>query len=180
MVSNADEKKDPLAIPAVIIFTACLLWVGYDLYGGIMARQEIADRINTAVVLHNDRNAPGDALRLLNLAENEWNRRKGKAAEVVLQRLRPFDPGFGERAAVIHTALAYRFSDAQVAPMAERHYVLALLKDPEARNVTGKLAQECFFTRNYELGALSCKLAIEKNEADGPTRKLSGYFEKHK
>ena len=160
------KRSDPWRIPVLCLYLAALLWIAYDLYDGIMARQEVVRRVDAAVSLTNADRHRQALISLLEL-QNEWGMRQRTPAELVLQKFRPFSPELAANLSVIHEELAVRFGNASVPDLAARNYMLALMHDPSRTRAAKDFAQECFIAKNYELGWISAKLAVANSAGPG-------------
>ncbi len=162
--------------PVAIIFLMCvLLWVALDIARVALAQRAVANDVNEAMALTED-GAYLRAMHRLQQAEEKRLRSRGKTAHFWMEKVRPFDSEMQRRLSDAHKALAIRFSDERFAALAERHYTLALLHDPEAAGLTGRLATEAFYTKNYELGWVAIQIA--KNDPRSRTpQPLVRFFE---
>ncbi len=171
------HKPDYFKIPAMLISLAVIVYIGYSLYDQSLWRQDLSHRINKAVQ-YNDKGQLRWARNLLLQAQAEWHDRRKKPAEVILGKIREFDPDIESRLAVVHRNLGFEYQQAQYSEMAVRNFALALAYDPECRDIPEQLSLECFFTKNYELGWISTKKAAQQAGGAAAKSRLR-YFEKH-
>ena len=172
------KRPDLLAAPVFAAFLVVILWIGYDLYQGIMYRQKFIQRI-TGAIKQNDRGAPYQALETLLTLQNEWSDRESTPAEAILQRFMPLSMKLEQQFGVVHSNIGGRYSQAQMPAMAIRHYSLALSYRRDLGSVARELAQDCFFAKNYELGWVAAKRAQSTADGQAVAASLLRSFERH-
>ncbi len=177
MVKKPSDKtpRDLLKPAAFVFMMGVLLWIGLDLYLAARARQTIANDVNEAIAL-SDNGAYVAAIYRLHQTQEHRQRLRNRTAHFWMEKLRPFDARMKRRLASLHRAVAIGFTEQQLPALAEQHYTLALLHDPEITGIARRLPMECFYTGNYELGWIATRMARNDPESRIPGR-LAAFFE---
>ncbi len=180
MVTRPPEKKtsrDLLGAAAFVFLMGVFVWIGLDLFRAGRAQQLIAQGLNEAISLSDER-AHVAAVHRMQEIQRERQKWQRRPARFWIERIRPFDPQIKRRLGALHRNIGRAFSDEQLPFLAERHYTLALLQAPETAGVTADIPMESFYTRNYELGWVAIQEARSDPEARFP-QALVRFFETH-
>jgi len=159
--SGKKKIPDLLAFPSFVAFLGVIGWIGYDLYNCFMERQQIVREMNQAVEVSEYGEYRRSVFRLLALRE-QLRARRQLPAEKLLQRWRPFDPDLNRTLATLYRNIGnYHYSRQESIPAIEA-FVMSLLHKSTAPNFMPTLAQECFYTKNWELGFIASSRAVEQ------------------
>ena len=172
------KRPDYLRLPAVIGFIACVVWIGYSLFGAITFRAELVTRINSAVDRSNTGQAAAGLRQLLRIQE-EWIAQRATTAECWLQKFRPFSPDLGPRVGAACQSVAIDFGGMSEPDLATRFYSLAMAHDPKQTSCAKDLALECFTAKNYELGWVSTQIAMKNPALRRSVENQARFFKKH-
>ncbi len=174
---SGNRRRNLLTTAGFVFMMGVVLWIGLDLFRAARAQREIAKDVNEAMALTED-GAHLAALHRLNHTQEEWQQLRSRTSRFWMEKARPFDSQMKRRLGDLHKAVGLGFSDQQLPALAERHYTLALLHDPEISGVAAHVPMESFYTRNFELGWVAIQLGRNDPDSRFPDA-LVRFFENH-
>ncbi len=177
MVKRAQARKVPdlFALPALAILLLVLVWIGNDVFSAFMARHEVVRELNRAVSLvESGKFEP--ALAVLLRVRQEAAASARTPAELLLRRWRVFELDFDRRFAEIYENLGKEQVMRADPDAATRAFAMSLAHMPENADLGKMLAQECFFSKNWELGLHATELMARKDPAGAAH--LQRYFKR--
>lgn len=167
----AAKRRDPWALPTLLLFLAVVLYIGHDCYA---YHQRLVGKVAAANASVKSAEAGvSQAARTPVLeAQLDLLRQGTSAAAAAMERIRGSASfGMKRQLATLYRNLGhYHYSRQESLPCLQA-YSLALCYDPSLEAVAPTLAQEAFLAKEWELGLHAAELALEAEDSK-PMRSL--------
>ena len=148
-------RPDGLAFLAALFLWAVFLWIAYDVFTYYNATRLHLGRAEELV----ETGKPRDAVDLLLEARDGALQWGGRPAAAIFERFlgKPLD--VDQWLASAYDSLGRYHEERHEPKLAAEAYTMALLHDPRMQDIFLPLAQQCVFTKNYELGYFTSRTA---------------------